>query len=236
MKHFGIIFCIIFGIVAFANLRFVFAKVPPTEKIIFLTLDADMSQGMAKKYAAHAVEQWYDPRIIAYLEHENIPTTFFVSGLFAETYPDVIRSLAANPLFSIQNHSYDESGFTPHCYWLHALQTTQEKTDQIEKTQKILEKFTGKPPRYFRYPGLCAGKGDDAIVQKLGLTLNEGTIIAADPFNRHTQRIVARVLTHLKNNGVIVMHVGGPNAPRSYDALQQIIPAIRKQGFTFVKL
>ncbi len=207
-----------------------------SHKTIFLTMDMDMNEAMLRKYQKGLVQEWYDPRIFAYLEKERIPATFFVSGLFAETYPDLMRSLASTTMFSFQNHSYDESGFIPHCYWLTPLVTPQEKIAQIEETQTILEHITGQKPRYFRYPGLCSGKGDDALVQSLGLEINEGNIFASDPFNPDGNRIANHILARLKNNGVILMHIGGPNAPASYDVLRKIVPAIRARGYIFEKL
>ena len=207
-----------------------------SSKSIFLTLDADMNQNMYKRYQSHKVKLWYDPQIIKYLDDQHISTTFFVSGLFAETYPDVIKQWASNPLFSIQNHSYDESGFIPHCYWLKALTTDDQKLGQIKKTQKILTDLTTQPPTYFRFPGLCHNASDDKLVENLNLKINEGNVIASDPFNPSATRIVANVLRQLKDNGVIVMHVGGKNAPSSYEALKKLIPKIQEAGYNFKKL
>ena len=207
-----------------------------TSKTIFLTLDADMNQNMFKRYQSHKVKLWYDPKIINYLDRQHIPTTFFVSGLFAETYPEVIGQWASNPLFSIQNHSYDESGFIPHCYWLKTLTTDDQKLEQVKKTEKILTDLTSKPPAYFRYPGLCHNSSDDKLVESLNLKINEGDIIASDPFNHNAAKIVANVLRQLKDNGVIVMHVGGKNAPASYEAIKTLIPKIQEAGYNFKKL
>ncbi|MBI3626538.1 polysaccharide deacetylase family protein [Candidatus Uhrbacteria bacterium] len=144
--------------------------------------------------------------------------------------------MSHNSLFSFQNHSYDESGFTPHCYWLTHLKTDKQKTDQINLTQDILTRLTGKAPTMFRFPGLCRSATDDKLVENLGYIINNGSVIASDPFNHSLEKIISNVLTRAKDGGVIVMHIGGPNARESYDALIKIIPELEARGYVFGKL
>lgn len=209
----------------------------PSGNSIYLTLDADMSQKMFREYKEHKVSEWYDPRIFQYLESNKIPTTFFVSGLFAKTYPGLIKSLAGYPFFSIQNHSYDESSFVPGCFHLATLNTSEQKFYQIKKTQDVLDSLTGYKPTLFRYPGLChTGPADDALVEKLGLKIAAANVIAGDPFSRNTQAIIGNVLKRAFTGGVIIMHIGGPDAPASFDALQEIVPKLKQMGYYFKKL
>ncbi len=211
---------------------------PPLEptKVVYLTLDADMSPSMEHKLHSSNPPQWYDEQLISYLIDNKVPATFFVSGLFAEVYPNLIKRLNATGNYTFENHSYDESGFTPHCYWLHPLLTDKEKTDQINQTQKILADLTGRPPIYFRYPGLCHSDADNKLVTNMGFKINEGDIVASDPFNPDKAKIEQNVYRQLKNNGIIIMHVGGPNAPKSFAVLKDIIPVLTKLGYTIKHL
>jgi peptidoglycan/xylan/chitin deacetylase (PgdA/CDA1 family) len=206
------------------------------QKTLYLTLDADMNENMQQRLEKKTVKAWYDPELINYLKANKIPATFFVSGLFAQVYPDVIKDLNATGRYTFENHSYDESGFTVHCYNLRTLNSDQEKIDQINKTQKILKDLTGRIPVYFRFPGICHTAHDDQLVEKLGLVINNGNVVASDPFNFDTQKIIQNIYRQAKDRGVIIMHVGGPNAPKSLEVLKQIIPHLQEQGYTIAHL
>ena len=64
-----------------------------------------------------------------------------------------------------------------------------------------LRAFAAAPTR-FRYPGLCHDAHDDAIVGRLGLTIDQPTIVAGDPFTRNTAGIVRDVLRRAKDGAV----------------------------------
>ena len=209
--------------------------ITPSKKI-YLTFDMDMNKHMHDRLSKNKLLKWYDPELISYLDKNNIQATFFISGLFAETYPELLKELASNPNFSFQNHAYDESGFTPHCYWLKSLKGDKEKTDQITKTQNIIQQITGQTPEYFRYPGICHDKKNDTLVQNLGFKISNGTINPSDPFNKNKDKMVKTVMNKAKDGGVVIMHVGGPNAPKSLEVLKQIVPELVSKDFAFAKL
>jgi peptidoglycan/xylan/chitin deacetylase (PgdA/CDA1 family) len=205
------------------------------EKTIYLTFDMDMDEEMYRK-ALQAGQQWYDPAVFTYLTENKIPATFFVSGLFAIAYPDLMKSLASSSEFSFQNHSYDEASFTLHCYRLRTLSTIAQKISRIRMTENIIKDSTGQTATYFRFPGICTNARQNALVNSLGYTISNGTVISGDPFNANTASIVNAVLAHAKNGATIIMHVGGPNAPKSLAALEQIVPRLEAEGYRFAKL
>ena len=204
-------------------------------KIIYLTFDMDMNEFMYKKTITTG-EKWYDPAVFAYLERNHVPASFFVSGLFAVAYPDLMKSLASTSEFSFENHSYDESSFIPHCYWLTALGSDSVKAAQIEATERIIQSLTGQTPKYFRFPGICHDKESDALVESLGYTINDGMVVPSDPFNTDTKKMVRTVMSEAKDGATIIMHVGGHNAPESLSLLGQIVPGLKAKGYAFGKL
>jgi peptidoglycan-N-acetylglucosamine deacetylase len=203
-------------------------------KPLYLTFDMDMNGFMYRK-TERTGKQWYDPAVFTYLEQNHIPATFFVSGLFVTTYPQLVQSLASSSQFSFENHSYDESSFVPHCYWLKTLTTDQQKTDQIQKTEQIIKQYTGQTATLFRFPGACTNAQNDALVKRLGYTVNDGTDVSGDPFNKNAEAVVQAVLAHATAGGTVLMHVGGPNAPESLAVLKLIVPRLRAEGYHFEK-
>lgn len=209
----------------------------PMTKTVYLTFDADMTQGMKSRLEKKKVAAWYDPKVIEELKSNDVPATIFATGMFAEIYPDLLKELSADGRFSIENHTYDHSAFAWPCYGLPALKTDEAKKAEIERTQAIIEKVTGKKPTLFRYPGLCGhNPHDDALVAAYGLTVNDGTVVSGDAFGRHPERIVKAVLDRVKDGSVVVMHLGGPNAPSTAAAVAELVPLLRARGFRFAKL
>src|SRR5262249_10322146 len=89
---------------------------PRERSEIALTFDADMTQAMAAPWKSEQVQSGYDAAIVRELQETRTPATIFVTGLWAMTYPDVVRLLAGDPLFQIENHSVDHAAFTTDCF------------------------------------------------------------------------------------------------------------------------
>jgi peptidoglycan/xylan/chitin deacetylase (PgdA/CDA1 family) len=205
------------------------------KKIIYLTFDADMTPSMKQKVASGKA-QYYDPKLISYLETNHIPATFFVTGMFAEVYSDVVKQIAANPDFTIGNHTYDHRAFEYPCYKLPAGMTDTEKIDEVEKTQKIISDLTNQTPKYFRFPGLCANSTDYQLVQNLGLKIPQNEIASGDAFAKDPDRVAANVVAHAKEGSVVVMHMGGDNAQVTAKALVEFVPKLEAKGYVFESL
>jgi len=206
------------------------------ENVLYLTFDLDMTPLMKHKLKKGIVKTYFDPALIDLLNKENVQATFFTTGMFAEVYPDTVKLLASNEKFVIENHTYDHAGFSSPCYGLSIVKTKKAKIAEVQKTQEILEKATGKLPTLFRYPGLCRTLSDDKLVESLGLKINNGDVVSGDAFQKKPNVIVKTVLKNAHNGGVVVMHPGGANAPSTVEALRTLIPLLRKEGYVFKQL
>jgi peptidoglycan/xylan/chitin deacetylase (PgdA/CDA1 family) len=200
---------------------------------LYLTFDADMTPAMVRRLKTGAVAVWYDERIVEFLHEKQVPAVIYVSGLFAETYPDLIRRLSKDPLVTIGVHGYSHAAYTRHCYGLAVLSTDKEKRADIVRARDAIAAIAGRVPQLFRYPGLCRDDHDDQLVREAGLTVDTPTVIAGDSFNRHVEAIVRQVLRAAKDGDTVLFHLGGPNAPATLEALQQIVPALEQKGFEF---
>jgi peptidoglycan/xylan/chitin deacetylase (PgdA/CDA1 family) len=200
---------------------------------LYLTFDADMTPGMLRRLRAGQVSSWYDPAIVDYLRERRVPAAVFVSGLFAEAYPDLVHRLAADPLFTVGAHGYRHAAYTSNCYGLPALTSDAKKRDDIVKARDTLAKIAGRAPLLFRYPGLCHDAHDDELVRQAGLRIDQPDIISGDSFNRNVKAIVQQVLKQAKDGGTVIFHFGGPNAPATLEALKQVVPLLEGRGYVF---
>src|SRR5438876_4310611 len=85
---------------------------------VALTFDADMTQVMLSKVRCGLHSIGYDPEIVRELRASHTQATIFMTGLWPTAHPAPANSLAADPLFEIENHSYDHAGWAPPCYGL----------------------------------------------------------------------------------------------------------------------
>ncbi|MCX6735205.1 MAG: polysaccharide deacetylase family protein [Candidatus Peregrinibacteria bacterium] len=207
---------------------------PRDKKNIALTFDADMTPSMLKKLQTKKVKTLYDKRITDTLEETSTPATIFITGLWAETYPEETKNLSKNPLFEIANHSLTHGSFTKECY---GLGLVPDKNKELSETQKILKELTNLTPKYFRFPGGCYRKEDLKIVANEGLIPVQWDVISGDAFQKDSSKISSTVINKTTNGSIIVMHLNGaPNAPGTAEALPSIIKELKKKGYTFVKM
>lgn len=203
------------------------------QKVVYLTFDADMTPFMKKELDEGKVDSWYSKDLVSYLEDEKIPATLFVTGMFAEVYLKVIKKMSQYPNIEIANHTYDHAGFEAPCYKLKTISTDKEKIDEMEKTQKILSSLIGHNPTFFRHPGLCHSTHDDTLAQKIGLIVSDDGVISGDAFNKNPENIIKAVVNKVHNGSVIIMHLGGPNAPSTDVAVKEIVNKLKEENYTF---
>ncbi|GIG68324.1 polysaccharide deacetylase family protein [Phytomonospora endophytica] len=203
---------------------------------VALTFDADLTEYMAGQLDSGEVETYHNEELLAYLEDERIPATFFMTGMWAERYVEEARRIAGNPLFELANHTYEHQAFTADCYGLAFEDDPEAMRADVERTFTALTALGGNQTRYFRFPGLCHDKAALKALGPLGLTVVDGDVVSGDPFAEASQPIVDAVLGRAEAGSVVVMHLGGPNAPMTHIALPSIVDGLRERGLGFARL
>jgi len=202
---------------------------PRDQKKIALTFDADMTPKMETGLRSRK-KSFYNKKIIKILEENSIPATFFITGLWAETYPNAIKRISQNKLFEIENHSFDHKAFKSPCFHLGK---AVNKEDEIVKTQNIIKKLTGRTPEFFRFPGGCFSKKDVDLVHKLGLEAIGWDVLSGDSFLKSNQKIASQIIKNAQNGSIIIMHL---NLLDTDTALLFAIKELKNKGFLFVTI
>ncbi len=201
---------------------------------VALTFDADMTPRMLKMLHMGKVKSWYDERIIATLKSNDIPATIFMTGMWAETYPEALENFVSDPNFEIENHSYDHAAFKVPCY---GLGMTENPQDEVVKAENVLMKIGGIQPRFFRFPGGCFNEKDLELVHSLGLVPIQWDVISGDAYLKKAKFVIKQVLSQVQSGSIVVFHLNGaPNAPATADALPVIIQKLKSQGYSFMTL
>jgi len=196
-----------------------------------------MTHAMLARLRSGAQRTWYDAAIVGELRASGTPATIFLTGLWTGAYPGVVRGLARDPLFELENHSVDHSGWLAPCYGLPIVRGELSKEAEIDNAAATITTAAGVAPRYFRFPGGCHDAGDVRLVAAAGEQAVGWDVVSGDPFESSAAVVERNVLSHVRPGSIVVMHlVGAPNAPATARALPVIIERLRARGFHFATL
>ncbi|KND32742.1 hypothetical protein IQ63_21545 [Streptomyces acidiscabies] len=212
----------------------VFEHAPRKDRTVALTFDADMTSDQGPRAARG--EHFDNPALISTLRSLKIPATVFMTGRWAEEYPDQARSIGRDPLFEIANHSYSHHAFTADCYGLPTVPEADMRGD-VEKAYAAFRK-AGVPHAmpYFRFPGGCYDKTALRALNGTGVTAVQWDVISGDAFATDADAVARQVLDGVKPGSVVVMHCTRSAAPTTERALRTIVPELRRKGYRFVKV
>ncbi|MFI6648827.1 polysaccharide deacetylase family protein [Streptomyces sp. NPDC050529] len=205
-----------------------------TDKVVALTFDADMTADEGPRAAAG--EHFDNPELIALLRRLKVPATVFMTGRWAEEYPAQARSIGTDPLFEIANHSYSHYAFTSPCYGLPALEE-DAIGGEVERAFGAIRKTGARNVvPYFRFPGGCY---DDASLRALApekVTAVQWDVVSGDAFATDADAVAEQVLDGVEPGSLVVMHCTRSAAPVTDEAVDQVVPELRKRGYRFVKV
>ncbi|MEU9375832.1 polysaccharide deacetylase family protein [Streptomyces sp. NPDC048255] len=204
------------------------------DKTVALTFDADMTSDQGPRAAAG--EQFDNPQLIATLRALKVPSTIFMTGRWAEEYPDQAKSIGTDPNFEIANHSYSHHAFKSPCYGLPALDGEAARADVDRAFAAFRKAGAVNTVPYFRFPGGCY---DDQALRALSpakVTAVQWDVVSGDAFAKDPDAVAEQVLAGVKPGSVVVMHCTRSAAPVTEEAIQKIVPELRRRGYRFVKV
>lgn len=199
------------------------------KKIIALTFDA----------CGTKLGDGYDAELIAFLKKEKIPATMFFTGLWIDANPSIFKQLASDTLFEIENHGLNHkpcasAGETE--YGIKGTLNIGQAVDEIELNNRKIKNITGRRPKFFRSPTAFSDETCVKVAGQLGITVISYDVLSGDAVPKTPENIlVENILKNAKDGAIVIMHMNHPQW-YTYEALQKVIPELRKQGYTFVKL
>ncbi len=175
----------------------------------------------------------YDSLIVQELVRSHVPATIFLTGLFMLRHPRLVRSLATRPYLELENHSLDHGAWEQPCYGLPTVAVGKRR--EVLAAARLLERTTGRRPRYFRFPGGCQDETDIKLVRSLGEQPVQWDVVSGDAYLRDPRLVERQVLDLIHPGSIVVMHLNGsPRAPATAAALAALLPALQGRGYRFV--
>ncbi len=167
----------------------------------------------------------YTAEILDILAEYNVKATFFVVGMLAERYPELIlRELAEG--HEVGNHT-----------WSHPKLgkiSESELSRELIKTERVLNEIADYRPKLFRPPEGNTSKIVESAAQKNDYSIVIWSVDTLDWAHTPTDKIVETVLDKTCAGSIILCHdFIGSNSPTP-DALRRFIPALLDAGYKFV--
>jgi len=163
-------------------------------------------------------------KLLSVLQAYGVKATFFVVGEKATLHPDLIR-MEVDAGHAVGNHTMHHANLLKI--------PSEQAAGEISACGRVIRDITGSAPRYFRPPGGQYNREILKTAADQGYTTVLWTDVAKDYQMPGDMPIEERILSHLGNGGIILLHDG---IYQTADALPRIITRLQREGYQFVTL
>ncbi len=163
--------------------------------------------------------------VLELLKKYNAKATFFCIGKNIETHPEILKQVIAQGHL-VGNHSYSHSKFFDFYH-------EDKVTDELRKTDKLLEKFTSKKINFFRPP---YGVTTPSIARALKFTKHKvigWNIRSLDGGTKNQDLILNRIKKRVSPGGIVLLH---DTAPHSVLVLEQFLQFLQQNNYEVVSV
>jgi peptidoglycan/xylan/chitin deacetylase (PgdA/CDA1 family) len=138
------------------------------------------------------------PRLLDILKERNIKATFFVVGRNVAEYPDIVRRMASEG-HEIANHSWSHQAFTQ--------LGAEGLRKQIENTNDVIVKVTGKRPSLMRPPyGATSSNLNKRMTEEYGLKIILWSVDPLDWKYRNSNRVYNHIVQNTQPGSIVLTH------------------------------
>lgn len=184
--------------------------VPMTDKVVAITFDDGPTP-------------LYTPKILDLLKKDGAHATFFVLGQEALKHPDLLKR---------EVREGNEVGLHGMRHLVLYGRSTDEVTAEVQEAEDTVTGILGKKPILYRLP---QGKGDNIAREVLGsrgYLIIQWSVDPRDYLRPSAETMVASVMRQVQPGTVIIFHDGGGPRARTVDAVAQILPRLKAEGYT----
>jgi len=180
------------------------------KKLVALTVNVDWGEE-------------FIPEMLETLKKHDSQATFFVTGIWAEKNPDLLKQMY-DAGHSIQNHGYKHLHFNSI--------SAEEVANQIKKAEEAIYKITGERSTFFAPPYGEHNQQVINVTEKLNYHLIMWSVDTIDWRRPNPDTIVKRVINKVHNDAIVLMH---PTEP-TVKALPQLLSSLSDQGYKMVSI
>ena len=167
----------------------------------------------------------YTLEVLELLKKYNAKATFFCIGKNIAAHPEIIKKVIAEGHF-VGNHSYSHSKFFD-------FYNADKITEELQKTDELLEKFTSKKANFFRPP---YGVTTPSIRRALKITGHKvigWNIRSLDGGTTNQELILNRIKKRVSPGGIVLLH---DTATHSVLFLEQFLQFLQQNKYQVVSI
>jgi peptidoglycan/xylan/chitin deacetylase (PgdA/CDA1 family) len=193
-------------------------------------VEAEKPAAPEAKYCALTFDDGPDvvktPLVLEKLEKYGVPATFFYIGQLVNDRTKPVMDRAIGDGCEIGNHSWGWSSLN--------VMSKEKILDSVSKTSGAIEKYTGRRPKFFRPPNLAVGPN---MIKAIDMPFVSG-VLGYDWAGCDTtaEDRAHNVLKEMEDGAIILLHDVQPDPHPTPEALDIIIPELKKQGYVFLTL
>ena len=184
----------------------------------------------------------WTPKILDILKQKKVPAAFFVIGLDANKWPQLLRREYAEG-HEIGNHTYT------HPDWEGPNLSATQIRWELNLTERLIESIVGAKSILFRPPfGIDHEPEYAEEVAHLPAAQDMGYLIIGQKVDPNdwsqespgvpipAEKILENILHEAPKGNIVLLHDGGGNRSQTLAALPKIIDTLRDQGYQFVSV
>ncbi|MFC4394118.1 polysaccharide deacetylase family protein [Flavobacterium quisquiliarum] len=167
----------------------------------------------------------YTLEVLELLKKYNASATFFCIGKNIEIYPEILQKVIDEGHL-VGNHSYSHSKFFDFYH-------EDKITEELRKTDKLLEKFTSRKINFFRPP---YGVTTPSIRRALKITGHKTigwNIRSLDGGTKNQELILNRITKRVSPGGIVLLHDTGEH---SVLVLEQFLQFLQQNNYQVVSI
>ena len=163
--------------------------------------------------------------VLELLKKYNAKATFFCIGKNIEKHPEIVKQIIIEGHL-VGNHSYNHSKFFDFYH-------EDKVTDELRKTDKLLENFTTKKINFFRPP---YGVTTPSIRRALKITGHKvigWNIRSLDGGTKNQNIIFNRIIKRVSPGGIVLLHDTGSH---SVLVLEQFLQFLQQNNYKVISV
>ncbi|WP_438297439.1 polysaccharide deacetylase family protein [Streptomyces sp. HUAS TT7] len=168
----------------------------------------------------------WTPKVLEVLKNNDVKAVFCMIGPQAKAHPDLVKKVVAAG-HKLCDHTISHNigmGKKPDSY----------QSEQILDAQKMIEDAAGGAKvEYYRAPGGAFTPYSRQLAADHGMRPLGWNVDSKDFERKGTESIVNTVKSEMSNGPTVLFHDGGGNRGETVDALEQLLPWMKQQGYGF---
>ena len=163
--------------------------------------------------------------VLDLLKKYNAKATFFCIGKSIEAHPEIVKQIIAEGHL-VGNHSYSHSKFFD-------FYNAAAITEEIQKTDQLLEKFTSKKINFFRPPYGVTTPSIRRTLKITGHRVIGWNIRSLDGGTKDQNLIFNRIIKRVSPGGIVLLHDTGSH---SVSVLEQFLQFLQQNKYEVISV